>query len=272
MKLALIQQHATSNKSENIKRGIQAFIKAAENGAELIVFAELAFEPFYPQYRPKGDVKKLAETIPGPTTEIFSKLAKEYGVVTVLNIFELDGEDTYDCSPVFEKDGRLIGKTRMVHIPDYEHFHERDYYKPSNLGAPVFDTSVGKIGVAICYDRHFPEYMRALSTHGAELVVVPQAGAIGEWTSGLYEAEMQVAAFQNGFFTALCNRVGIEDNLHFSGESFVCSPSGKIKASAKSGLDDILYCDIDLSVVKHSHAKRLFLPDRRAGLYGDWCH
>jgi predicted amidohydrolase len=270
MRLALIQQHATSNKSENIKRGIKSFIKAAENGAQLIAFAELAFDPFYPQYHAKGDVKRFAETVPGPTTEIFSGLAKEYGVVTVLNIFERDGENTYDASPVYDSDGSYLGKTRMVHIPDYEYFHERDYYKPGNLGTPVFKTAIGKVGIAICYDRHFPEYMRALAMEGAELVVIPQAGATGEWTTGLYEAEMQVSAFQNGYYTALCNRVGKEDNLNFSGESFVCSPSGKIRASAKTGVDDILYCDIDLSAVRNSHAKRLFLPDRRPGLYGDW--
>lgn len=270
MKIALIQQHASPFKADNIERGVQSFIEAATAGAKLICFAELAFDPFYPQYHAKADPKNLAETIPGPTTEIFSGLAQQYGVVTVLNIFEKDGDQTYDSSPVYDADGRLLGKTRMVHIPDYEHFHEREYYLPGTLGAPVFDTAVGKIGIAICYDRHFPEYMRALALSGAALVVIPQAGAAGEWTDGLYEAEMQVAAFQNGYFTALCNRVGQEDQLNFSGESFVCSPDGEVMARAQSGADQILYCDIDLHAIRNSHAKQLFFPDRRPSLYRDW--
>ena len=101
----------------------------------------------------------------------------------------------------------------MAHITEYPCFHEQGYYTPGDTGAPVYDTRVGRIGVAICYDRHFPEYMRALAVAGADLVVVPQAGAVGEWPEGLYEAEMRVAAFQNGYYTALCNRVGKEDCL-----------------------------------------------------------
>jgi len=158
----------------------------------------------------------------------------------------------------------------MNHIPDYECFHERTYYSPGQNGAKVFYTAYGKIGVAICYDRHFPEYMRALGIAGAELVVTPQAGAVGERTDGLYEAEMQVSAFQNGYFAALCNRVGEEENLVFSGASFVCRPDGKLLAQAGTGTEEILYCDIDLSEVKNSHAKKLFLQDRRPDLYSGW--
>ncbi len=101
----------------------------------------------------------------------------------------------------------------MIHITEYHCFHEQGYYAPGDTGAPVYDTAAGRIGVAICYDRHYPEYMRALALEGAELVIVPQAGSVGEWPAGLYEAEMQVAAFQNGYFTALCNRVGPEECL-----------------------------------------------------------
>ncbi|NOX86036.1 MAG: carbon-nitrogen hydrolase family protein [Chlorobi bacterium] len=270
IKIALIQQHATDSRAENTERAIKAFEEAAAKRAQLICFAELAFEPFYPQYRASGDVTRLAETIPGPTTDAFAKLAKKYGIVVVLNLFEKENNRTYDASPVIDADGRLLGKTRMVHIPDYQYFHEKTYYAPGDTGAPVYDTAVGRIGVAICYDRHYPEYMRALGLAGAELVITPQAGAEGEWTEGLYEAEMQIAAFQNGYFTALCNRVGREDNLMFSGESFVCDPDGRVVAQAGTGTDEILYCDIDPEKVKTSHAKRLFFPDRREELYGEW--
>lgn len=270
MKIALIQQQAGPDKKENIKRGIEGFREAAEKGAKLICFAELAFEPFFPQQKASGSQTHLAETIPGPMTKEFQELSKKYGVVTVLNLFEKEGEYTYDTSPVIDADGTLLGKTRMVHIPDYENFHERCYYTPGNLGPGVFETAVGKIGVAICYDRHYPEYMRALAIKGAELVIIPQAGAVGEWTDGLYEAEMQVAAFQNGYFTALCNRVGKEEKLEFSGESFVCSPDGKVVARAGLETNEILLCDIELSTVDKSHARKLFLQDRRPDLYNNW--
>ena len=112
--------------------------------------------------------------------------------------------------------------------------------------------------------------MRALAVNGAELVVVPQAGAVGEWPEGLYEAEMRVAAFQNGYFVALCNRVGEEDYLTFGGESFVCGPDGCVRASSPGGEDHLLLADVDLSEGAESHARRLFLRDRRPELYAGW--
>ena len=147
----------------------------------------------------------------------------------------------------------------MVHIPDYDGFHEKTYYTPGDFGMPVFTTAVGRIGVAICYDRHYPEMMRALALGGADLVLVPQAGAVDEWPEGLFEAEMRVAAFQNGVFVALCNRVGREELLEFAGESFACNPAGNVIARAAKLEDDILICDIDLTQGVSSHARKLFL-------------
>jgi N-carbamoylputrescine amidase len=158
----------------------------------------------------------------------------------------------------------------MIHITEYACFHEQGYYTPGDKGAPVFNTKAGRIGVAICYDRHYPEYMRALAVAGADLVIVPQAGAVGEWPEGLYEAEMRVAAFQNGYFTALCNRVGKEEKLDFAGESFVCGPDGGVIARAGLGTDEILYADIDYSLLRESNARQLFMKHRRPQLYADW--
>ncbi|MCH8275246.1 MAG: carbon-nitrogen hydrolase family protein [Armatimonadetes bacterium] len=270
MRLALIQQHATVDKQADVCRGLEALRHAASEGAECACFAELAFERFHPQGPAKGDVASLAEPVPGPTTALFCETARELGVVVVINLFERDADKLYDCSPVIDADGSLLGKTRMVHITDYPCFHEKGYYMPGDTGAPVYETAAGRIGVAICYDRHFPEYMRALVLQGAELVLVPQAGALDEWPDGLFEAEIQVAAFQNGNFVGLCNRVGQEDRLTFSGESFVCSPDGTVIARAPSGEDHILYADLDLAAVGKSHARRLFLNDRRPELYDDW--
>ena len=161
MKIALIQQEASQDKQHNLTRGLEAARRAAGEGAEVIGFAELAFEPFYPQRPASGEVKELAEPIPGPTTEVFRRLAAEREVVVVLNLFERDGDATFDTSPVIDADGTLLGGTRMVHITEYDCFHEQGYYTAGDRGAPVYSTRAGKIGVAICYDRHYPEYMRA---------------------------------------------------------------------------------------------------------------
>ncbi|MCH9015520.1 MAG: carbon-nitrogen hydrolase family protein [Gemmatimonadetes bacterium] len=270
MKVALIQQTASTDRKANLATGLASFEKAAESGADLVCFAELAFDPFFPQDRAKVDVSHLAEPIPGPMTDAFVSKAAELGVVVVLNMFERGGGHTYDTSPVIDADGKILGKTRMVHIPDYACFHEQDYYTPGDTGAPVYETAVGRVGVAICYDRHYPEYMRALSLAGAELVVVPQAGVVDEWPDDLFEAEMRVAAFQNGYFIALCNRVGLEPKLEFSGESFVCNPEGGVVARAGKGIAEVLMCDLDLSQTKVSHARKLFHANRRPDLYGEW--
>ncbi|HZP49126.1 MAG TPA: nitrilase-related carbon-nitrogen hydrolase [Vicinamibacterales bacterium] len=270
MRIALVQQHASPDKRENVARGLRAFEEAARAGAQLVAFAELAFEPFYPQ-RPAGPGSRgEAEPVPGPITDAFAAKARELGVGCVLNLFERDGDRTFDCSPVVDADGTLLGRTRMIHITDYACFHERGYYAPGDTGAPVYRTKAGAVGVAICYDRHYPEYMRALALAGADLVVVPQAGAVGEWPDGLYEAEMRVAAFHNGYYVALCNRVGREEKLTFAGESFVCAPDGTIVARAGQGTDEILTADVDAAQNAASHARQLFLRDRRPELYAEW--
>jgi beta-ureidopropionase len=267
VRIALVQQHATTDKEANVRRGLAALEQAARGGAEVVVFPELAFEPFHPQRPASGDPLALAETVPGPLTDRVARAAKDLGVVVILNLYERDGDRAYDCSPVIDVDGTLLGRTRMIHITDYPCFHEQGYYTPGDTGAPVYRTRAGTIGVAICYDRHYPEYMRALALGGADLVVVPQAGAVGEWPEGLYEGEMQVAAFQNGYFVALCNRVGKEECLTFAGESFVCAPDGRVIARAPALEDTILRADLDLASAGDSHARKLFLQHRRPELY-----
>jgi N-carbamoylputrescine amidase len=269
-KIALIQQPATRDKQQNIVRGLANLEVAARNGAALACYSELAFEWFHPQHPATGDVRALAEPLDGPLVRAFRDKARELGIVVVLNLFEREGEATFDSSPVIDADGSLLGVTRMVHITEYACFHEQGYYTPGDRGAPVFRTRAGNVGVAICYDRHFPEYMRALALAGADLVIVPQAGAVGEWPEGLYEAEMRVAAFQNGYFVALCNRVGREDRLEFAGESFVCAPDGEVIARAGQGSEEILYAQVDLASAANSHARQLFLKHRRPELYGRW--
>ena len=272
MKIALAQFGATIDRGANLETALGYMERAASSGAQLVVFSELAVDRFFPQRPGQNEAALAAEPIPGPTADRIAEQAGRLNLVTVFNMYECETETgrCFDSSPVFDADGSLLGITRMVHITDYACFHEQDYYYPGDRGAPVFDTAVGKVGVAICYDRHYPEYMRALGVAGAELVVIPQAGAVGEWPDGLYEAEVRTAAFQNGYFAALCNRVGEEDCLTFAGESFVVDPDGEVIGRAKGGADDLLLVDIDLARCGESHARQLFWRDRRPELYGDW--
>jgi len=270
MRIALAQLSAGPDRSANLARALETMTAARRAGAELIAFPEVILDRFFPQVPGDHEALKLAETIPGPTSDALAAKARELGLVTVFNLYELSGDHRFDSSPVFDADGTLLGITRMVHITDYEGFHEQDYYHPGDRGVPVYETRVGRVGVAICYDRHYPEVMRALGVAGAELVVIPQAGTVGEWPEGLYEAEVRTAAFQNGYFAALANRVGPEGKLCFSGESFVVDPEGRVVARGKSLEEDLVLADVDLSVCATSTARRLFWKNRRPELYRGW--
>ncbi len=271
LRVALAQIHASGDRQETLGRALEAMARAAADGAGLIAFPEVALDRFFPQRRHDPRAADLAEPVPGPLSDRIAAASREHRLVTVFNLYEraADGR-TFDSSPVFDADGSLLGTTRMVHITQYEHYWERDYYHPGDRGAPVYDTAVGRVGVAICYDRHYPEYMRALGVAGADLVVIPQAGSVGEWPEGMFEAEVRTAAFQNGYFAALCNRVGEEEHLHFAGESFVSDPEGRILARGAAGEDDLVIADCDLDLVRGSTARRLFWRDRRADLYPAW--
>ena len=267
MRLALVQQTADHDQEANTLKGLKHLARAAKEGADVVAFAELAFTRFYPQ-RPAGANKlDLAETIPGPTTQRFQEAAAKLGVVVVINLFERCWDVTYDTSPVIDADGTLLGVTRMAHVIEAPCFHEKGYYALGDKGMPVYDTKAGRIGVAICYDRHFPEYMRGLGLAGAQVVIVPQAGTVDEWPEGLYEAELQVAAFHNGYFVGLANRVGVEDKLNFAGESFAVAPDGRVLARAARGTEEVLITDLDLSECETCHARKFFLPDRRPEIY-----
>lgn len=270
MRIALAQQYAGPDREENLARALAAMDGAAARGAVLVAFAELALDRFFPCRPDDPEAAARAEPIPGPLADAIAARARQRSLVVVFNMYERDAEGRrFDSSPVFDADGSLLGVTRMVHIADYEGFHEKAYYTPGDRGAAVYDTRIGRIGVAICYDRHYPEYMRALGVAGARLVVIPQAGLEGEWPDGMLEAEVRVAAFQNGYFAALCNRVGAEGDLRFAGESFIADPWGRIVARGASGTEDLVLADVDLSACEEAPA-RMFWRDRRPTLYGPW--
>ena len=287
VRVALAQVSSSEDRNANLKRCLEAIDRGALGGAHLVCFPEVVLDRFFPAEKGTDAcrlaARGLSEPVPGPVTEVLSAKAKEHGLAIVFNLYEVDASGGglvdpkrryFDSSPVIDSDGTLLGVTRMVHITDYEGFYEQDYYDPGDTGAPVYEVKLGdqavKLGVAICYDRHYPEYMRALAVAGAELVVFPQAGTLGEWPEGLYEAEVRTAAFQNGYFAALCNRVGVEETLTFAGESFVSDPDGIVIARGKSLEDDLVFADLDLGRCAESNARKLFFRDRRPDLYGSW--
>jgi len=274
MRIALSQRAAGTDRTANLEAACESMRAARRAGADLVAFPELACERFFPQFpaSERGEAAaRIAEAIPGPMADRIGAMARELSIVTVFNMYERAGDGhCYDSSPVFDADGSLLGITRMVHVAEFPGFHEQGYYRPGDHGAPVYATRAGRIGVAICYDRHYPEYMRALGAAGAECVVIPQAGALDEWPDGLFEAEVRTAAFQNGYYIGLCNRVGEEERLTFAGESFAVDPEGQVVARGKRLEEDLIIAELDLSRCGASTARRLFWRDRRPALYREW--
>jgi beta-ureidopropionase len=243
---------------------------AAHAGAQLIVFPEMSVDPFFPQYRADKRYFDWAGPVPGPLTDRFQEQAALLGIATVINVFERAAPGrTYDCSPVFDTDGNYRGKQRMSHILEGPGYNERYYYWEGDSGYPVFDIGPARIGVAICYDRHFPEGMRALSLGGAELIVVPTATAkLEAQFRAVWEVEMQAVAVANGVFVAVANRAGVDDTLSFFGGSFAVDPYGRVLARAPEDDVALLLVDLDLDVIEQARRDMPFLRDRRPETYG----
>ncbi|MFC1730330.1 nitrilase-related carbon-nitrogen hydrolase [candidate division KSB1 bacterium] len=267
-RIALAQISAYEDIQENLKKAETFMRKAADEGAQIICFPEMSFMRFFPQYRCDKKFFEYAEQIPGPTVERFQNLARELHVITIINIFEKEGRgEYYNTSPVINSDGEILGKSQMLHIAEEPLFNEKYYYKPGKTGFPVFRTKHGTIGVAICYDRHYPEQMRALVIQGADILFTPQAGIKGNPVK-LYEREMQAVSFSNQVFVALVNRCGVEDEMEFVGGSFVTEPSGDILARGGAFKEELIIADCDLTNIDKMRQERPFLRDRRPELYG----
>jgi N-carbamoylputrescine amidase len=270
LRLALAQVAAGPEREENVQRALRVMADAAHAEADLIVFPEMSVDPFFPQYRADKRFFDWATPVPGPLTEPFQAQAADLGLATVLNLYEKAGPGrTYDCSPVFDQQGAYLGKQRMTHILEGPGYNERYYYWEGDSGYPVFDVGPARIGVAICYDRHFPEAIRALALGGAEVIVVPTATASLEAEfKAVWEIEMQAAAIANGVFVAVANRAGVDDTLRFFGGSFAVDPYGRVLARAPEDDVALLLVDLDLSLVEEARRDMPFLRDRRPDTYG----
>lgn len=274
LRIALAQVAVTPEREDNVARALGMMADASASGAQLIVFPEMSVDPFFPQYRAEKRFFDWGVPVPGPLTDQFQEKAAKLGLATVINLFERAAPGRYyDCSPVFDAGGSYVGKQRMTHILEGPGYNERYYYWPGNSGYPVFEvgsatTGPIRIGVAICYDRHFPEGMRALALGGAELIVVPTATASLEAEyRAVWEIEMQAAAVANGLFIAVANRAGVDDTLSFFGSSFAVDPYGRVLARAPENDVALLLVDLDLDLVEQARRDMPFMRDRRPETY-----
>jgi len=267
VKVGLAQISASENKEKNVEKGIDYLFEASKNDVDIVCFPEMGFQRFFPQFPANPELFETAEFIPGPTTEKFSKVAQELNLIVILNIFEKDGKGRFfNSSPVINRAGEVTGISRMIHIAEEPFFYEKYYYHPGTGGFPVYDTDVCTFGIAICYDRHYPEQMRILTLKGAEIIFIPQAG-IKENPIRFYEIEMQSCSFSNQIFTVLVNRVGKEGGTEFAGGSFITAPSGELMVRAGDSHEEFVIAELDLSEIEKLRIERPFLRDRRPNLY-----
>ncbi|MFC1726197.1 carbon-nitrogen hydrolase family protein [candidate division KSB1 bacterium] len=265
--IAVSQFKPFQNREENIKKA-EVFIKEAKSkNADLIVFPEMSFDIFFPKFRADRKYFSIAEPVPGELVEKFKEIAKNNGISIVFNMFE-EGKagEYYDCSPVINKMGEYLGKSRMMHIAELPNYNEKYYYWEGNSDYPVFDMGGFKIGIAICYDRHFPEHMRILALKGADLILVPTATSLTE-LKNIWEIEMQAASVGNQVYIAVSNRVGQEENLTFFGKSFITNPFGDIIAMASEDKEEVLIFNMDIDLIKEARQILPFFRDRRPETY-----
>ena len=284
LKVGLVQQSCDRNRENNIAKSIAGIRECASKGAQLVVLQELHTGIYFCQAE-ETEMFDLAETIPGPSTEAFSAIARECNVVLVTSLFERRAAGIYhNTAVVIESDGSILGKYRKMHIPDDPAYYEKFYFTPGDIGFEPVQTSVGKLGVLVCWDQWYPEAARLMALAGAEVLIYPTA--IGwESTDSNDEKTRQHDAWQivqqghavaNGLPVITVNRVGLESDwtgvtngISFWGQSFVAGPQGELLHLGSSELEENTVVEIDLA--RSENVRRIwpFLRDRRIDAYGD---
>lgn len=282
LKVGMVQQSCTTDIKANIAKLTENICECAAKGAKLVVLQELHNSVYFCQTE-DASLCDLAETIPGPSTEYFGGLAKRLGIVLVLSLFEKRAPGLYhNTAVVIEKDGSIAGKYRKMHIPDDPCFYEKFYFTPGDLGFEPIRTSVGTLGVLVCWDQWYPEAARLMALNGAQLLIYPTAiGGVG--TDSKEEQQTQRQAWQlvqrghsvaNGVPVVTVNRVGHEDDpsgntigLDFWGYSFATGPQGEILAQFGTEEEGVNVVDIDLERTEYVRRGWPFLRDRRIDAY-----
>jgi beta-ureidopropionase len=260
-------------KKAMIDKHVDYIAQAAKGGAQITCLQEIFYGPYFCAEQ-QTRWYDLTEPIPdGPTIKLMQDLARQHHMALVVPIYELEQEGVYyNTAAVIDNTGKYLGKYRKTHIPHVAPgFWEKFYFRPGNLGYPIFDLGFVKIGVYICYDRHFPEGARALGLNGAEIVFNPSATVAG-LSEYLWKLEQPAHAVANGYFIGAINRVGTEAPWNigqFYGTSYFCNPRGKIIAEASRDKDEVLIADLDLDQIKEVRQTWQFFRDRRPDAYGD---
>ncbi|SMD23100.1 nitrilase-related carbon-nitrogen hydrolase [Lentzea albidocapillata] len=270
IRAALVQQKWTGDKESMIANAVEHIRAAASQGAQVLCLQELFYGPYFCQIQ-DADYYSYTESIPdGPTTALMQEVAAQNNIVLIVPMYEVEQPGVYyNTAAVIDADGTYLGKYRKNHIPQVKGFWEKFYFKPGNLGYPVFDTAVGRIGVYICYERHFPEGWRALGLAGAKIVFNPSATSrsLSEY---LWKLEQPAAAVANEYFVGAINRVGVEplgDN-EFYGQTYFVSPRGQLVGDAASDTEEELVVrDLDLDLLTEVRDTWAFYRDRRPDTY-----
>ncbi len=282
VRAALVQATWTGDMESMIAKHENYARQAASQGSQVICFQELFYGPYFCQVQ---DRKFYAYTEPIPhglTTARMQKLAQETGMVLIVPMYEEEKPGLYyNTAAVIDADGRYLGKYRKTHLPHLPGFWEKFYFRPGNLGYPVFDTAVGKIGVYICYDRHFPEGARCLGLNGAEIVFIPSATSRG-LSQHLWKIEQTSHAIANGYFVGTINRVGIEAEIgdnDFYGQSYFCTPRGEfvttlgdrddLPGQGDAFQEELIIRDLNLDLIQEVRQTWQFYRDRRPEMYGE---
>lgn len=268
MKIALAQMKMSENTDENLEKALNLIEVAAKNGAQLICFPELQLTPFFPQYEGL-DASNYAISISDEKIKRIQEKSREFKIISIPNVYLKENGNYFDASLVINNDGEILGTSKMVHIAQCHQFYEQDYYHPSDTGFKVYDTPVGKIGIIVCFDRHLPESFRICALEGADIIIIPTANVKSEPLE-MFEWEVRIPSMQNSVFTAMCNRVGMEDDMDFAGESIVVDPNGEIVIKADDK-EQLIYADIDINEAAKSRNEKPYMNLRRPQVYSKIC-
>lgn len=284
LRVAMVQHACSDNRDENLEKTIKGIRQAAAEGAQLVLLQELHTGPYFCQTEESAQFDR-AETIPGPTSETLAAVAKECNCVIVASLFERRAPGLYhNTAVVLERDGTIAGIYRKMHIPDDPGYYEKFYFTPGDLGFEPIKTSVGKLGVLVCWDQWYPEAARLMALAGAELLLYPTAIGWDDHDTAEEQARQRDAwitvqrghAVANGLHLLACNRIGHEPDpsgatpgARFWGSSFIAGPQGEILAQATTNKEEVITLDIDMA--RSETVRRIwpFLRDRRIDAYGD---
>ncbi len=273
--LGLIQTYATDDKADNLRRTVALVRDAAKRGANIVCLQELFLTPYFCK-REDTALFDLAESVPGDTTKQLGDLARELGVVIIASLFEKRAPGLYhNTAAILDADGAFLGKYRKMHIPEDPGFNEKFYFTPGDLGYRVWQTKFAKIGVLICWDQWYPEAARLTAMQGAEILLYPTAigwlksekAELGKAQHGAWETVQRGHAVANGCYVAAVNRVGIEEESEFWGQSFVANPYGEIVTKASATDEEVMIVPCDLKAVEDFRRIWPFFRDRRIDTY-----